>query len=62
MFGFRKKTYQVFLTDDELKKLMSTLTKQEQRDFKRRQKEASRDAWNDAYEEGFLDGFIIGDD
>jgi len=59
MFGFKKeKIHLVALTDSELHRLLSMMTPQEKKAFKRRQK----DAENEAYENGFLDGFIIGGD
>ncbi len=60
MFGFgrKEKLHHVVLTDRELSVLYASMSRQERREFDRRQKNAR----NDAYEDGFLDGFIIGGD
>ncbi|MBR2532189.1 MAG: hypothetical protein IKE56_05935 [Lachnospiraceae bacterium] len=58
MFGFgrKEKLHYVVLTDRELNVLYASMSRQERREFDRRQKNAR----DDAYEDGFLDGFIIG--
>ncbi|MDO4961489.1 MAG: hypothetical protein Q4E57_06515 [Eubacteriales bacterium] len=50
MFGFGKKnrTFDVRLTEAELKAVMKDMSKKELKEFKRRQKEAQSDAfWDD---------------
>ncbi len=58
MFGFgRQKTYTVVLTQKELDYLMASMSRQEKKEFEKRQKGARLEA----YDEGFIDGMASGD-
>lgn len=58
MFGFEKKTYDVRLTEKQMKELEKNMSKSELKEFKKRQKDAEKDRFWDA----MIMGEIFDDD
>ena len=58
MFGFGKKTYDVRLTEKQMKELEKNMSKSELKEFKKRQKDAEKDRFWDA----IIMGEIFDDD